>query len=141
MRRTAPLLAGAALALVASASRPATAQSPPLASPPGCGGPGCAYVAPGLYGMAWGSASYGMVRNYTEFTSSYCPGYAYGYPPASFLPGPYGAGLWRPGSAAASGFPLSHGQYRTFAVPPAPGPPPPVGVYAPFLGPPFLIGR
>src|SRR5262245_8390490 len=55
------------------------------------------YAAPGNYGMAWGSASYGLKRTYSEFSSPYGPGYAYGYAPYGLLPGRYGVGLWRPG--------------------------------------------
>jgi hypothetical protein len=111
--------------------------------------------APGLYGMSYGFASYGMPQTYSVFSafpgSSY---YGMNYPPYGVLPGRYGAGLWRPGFVApgyvygAAAFPYDSyasgsSSYRTFAVA---GPygyagvraissPPPVGVYAPALGP------
>lgn len=93
------------------------------------------HVAPGLYGTSWGTASYGLKRTYSEFASSYGPGYGTGYAPYGFLPGPYGAGLWRPGQKVLHGGP---NQYRTFAVPYVPGSTvatPPFGLYAPAFGP------
>src|SRR4051812_15445423 len=56
-----------------------------------------AYAAPGYYGMAYGSASFGVPRTYSAFSSPYGLGYGYGYAPTGFLPGPYGIQLWRPG--------------------------------------------
>jgi hypothetical protein len=98
------------------------------------------FAAPGLYGMMLGSPSYGSVRTYTEFSSPYGPGYAYGYAPYGLLPGRYGVGLWRPGFTAPGYVYGSSYFYRTFAVPFGPGgagslPPPAVGTYAPALGP------
>jgi hypothetical protein len=96
------------------------------------------YAAPGNFGMAYGSASYGVPRTYTAFSSPYGPGYGYGYAGASYLPGRYGVGLWRPGFAAP-GYVYGSAVYRTFPVPYRPvtgGPvPPPVGAYAPGFGP------
>jgi hypothetical protein len=95
------------------------------------------YAAPGAYGMSYGFPSYGSVRTYTEFSSPYGAGYAYGYPPYSYLTGRYGVGLWRPGFSAP-GYSYGASSYRTFAVPYGslpPGPLPPVGAYAPYLGP------
>ena len=56
--------------------------------------------APGLYGMSYGFASYGMPQTYTVF-SAY-PGASYGsnFPPYGILPGRFGVGLWRPGFVA-----------------------------------------
>ena len=101
------------------------------------------YAAPGNYGMAWGSASYGMKRTYSEFSSPYGGGYGYGYGPSSILPGRHGLGLWRPGFDESSRLNGGPNSYRTFAVPYVPGrtsspPPPPVGVYAPGFGPTFV---
>lgn len=101
------------------------------------------YGAPGNYGMAYGTASYGMPRTYSVYSTSYGPGYGYGYAPYAFLPGHYGVGLWRPGHAAP-GYVYGAGFYRTFPVPyrPVTGPPipPPVGAYAPGFGPAPLYG-
>lgn len=97
--------------------------------------------APGGYGTSWGTPSFGSVRTYSEFTSPYGQGYGHGYPPSSILPGPFGAGIWSPGSSAASTFDTSTASrfsYRTFQVPYVKGstnPVPPIGVYAPTLGP------
>jgi hypothetical protein len=100
------------------------------------------YAAPGFYGVMYGTPSYGTVRAYSEFSSPYGAGYAYGYPPARVLPGRYGVGLWRP-SLAAPGYVYgaSVGNYRTYPVPyiPAGGVyTPPVGVYAPGYGPSYV---
>ncbi len=96
------------------------------------------YGAPGRFGMAYGSPSYGLTATYSVFSSPYGPGYGYGYGPAALLPGRYGVGLWRPGFVAP-GYIYGAGFYRTFPVPFQPvdgGPVPPVGAYAPHLGPP-----
>ena len=96
------------------------------------------FAAPGYYGMAYGSQSYGLTRTYTSFSSPYGAGYGYGYAPYGMLPGRYGVGLWRPGFVAP-GYVYGASSYRTFPVPagaPGPLPPaPPVGVYAPAFGP------
>jgi hypothetical protein len=110
--------------------------------------------APGLYGMSYGFASYGMPQTYSVFSAYPGPSYGTNYPPYSILPGRFGVGLWRPGFVApgyvygAASFPYdTYGSgsysYRTFAVS---GPAthgaatPPVGVYAPALGPRTLYG-
>src|SRR4051812_3237351 len=62
------------------------------------------YAAPGLYGTTYGVPSYGSALNYSAYSSSYGAGYGYGYPPYAFLPGAYGAGLWRPGYATPGGY-------------------------------------
>ncbi len=95
------------------------------------------YAAPGMYGMMVGTPSYGSVRTYSEFSSPYGAGYAYGYAPYVVLPGRYGVGLWRPGlSSSGSYYGASYNSYRTFAVEKNPvAPPPPVGYYAPAYGP------
>ena len=90
------------------------------------------------FGTSWGTASYGSRRLYSEFSSPYGAGYGYGYPPTSFLPGPFGIGLWRPGSTGAGPVYGAPNSYRTFPYPYRPGPVrygPPIGVYAPGFGP------
>ena len=100
------------------------------------------YAAPGYYGTTYGVAGYGSRRTFSTFASPYGAGYSYGYPPATILPGPYGAGLWRPGQPAVWRTP----RYGTYAIPTAPRgvPLPPIGVYAPGFGPgipPMIYGR
>jgi hypothetical protein len=107
--------------------------------------------APGLYGMSYGFASYGMPQTYSVFSAYPGPSYGSNYPPYGILPGRYGVGLWRPGYVTAgyvygaSYYQPSSLQYRTFPVPDARGvyprsSPPPVGLYAPALGPGALYG-
>jgi hypothetical protein len=110
--------------------------------------------APGLYGMSYGFASYGMPQTYSVFSAYPGPSYGTNYPPYGILPGRFGLGLWRPGFVApgyAYGasyyYPADALSYRTFAVGSGPGgpvypvaSPPPVGVYAPALGPSTLYG-
>jgi hypothetical protein len=110
--------------------------------------------APGLYGMSYGFASYGMPQTYSVFSAYPGPSYGTNYPPYGILPGRFGVGLWRPGFAqagyvyGASYFPQSF-SYRTFPIGAEIGlapvgsnmaPPPPVGLYAPALGPGFPYG-
>jgi hypothetical protein len=111
-------------------------------------------AAPGLYGMSWGFASYGMPQTYSVFSAYPGPSYGTNYPPYGILPGQYGVGLWRPGYVApgyvygASYYQPNSLQYRTFPVPYPYGTatanrsvsPPPVGVYAPALGPSTFYG-
>lgn len=108
--------------------------------------------APGLYGMSYGFASYGMPQTYSVFSAYPGPSYGTNYPPYGVLPGRFGVGLWRPGYVApgyvygASYYQPNSLQYRTFPVPYAAATPyqsvspPPVGVYAPALGPSSLYG-
>jgi hypothetical protein len=114
--------------------------------------------APGLYGMSYGFASYGMPQTYSVFSAFPGPASGTNYPPYGILPGRYGVGLWRPGFVApgyvygAAAFPYDSYasgsySYRTFAVTPPTGysayqvaSPPPVGVYAPALGPRTMYG-
>jgi hypothetical protein len=114
--------------------------------------------APGLYGMSYGFASYGMPQTYTVFSAYPGPSYGSNYPPYGILPGRYGVGLWRSGFVApgyvyaAASYPYGSAasgsnSYRTFAVGAGPGYPstpaaslPPVGVYAPALGPRSFYG-
>jgi hypothetical protein len=109
--------------------------------------------APGLYGMSYGFASYGMPQTYTVFSAYPGPSYGSNYPPYGIMPGRYGVGLWRPGFVAPGYvygasyyYPPASFSYRTFAVGYNPGvpvngiAPPPVGVYAPALGPSSVYG-
>jgi hypothetical protein len=97
------------------------------------------YGAPGNYGTMYGSASYGVPLNHSRYSSSYGAGYAYGYPPATILPGPYGMGIWRPSQYAQSpGYRPGDGFYRTIPIPytaHSTAPLPPIGAYAPDYGP------
>ena len=110
--------------------------------------------APGYYGMSYGFASYGMPQTYSVFSAF--PGASYGsnYPPYGIQPGRFGVGLWRPGFVAP-GYVYGASYYQpwnslsnhTFAVGSPYGSPanriaspPPVGVYAPALGPRTLYG-
>jgi hypothetical protein len=110
--------------------------------------------APGLYGMSYGFASYGMPQTYTVFSAYPGPSYGSTFPPYGILPGRFGVGLWRPGFVAPGYvygasyyYPPNSLSYRTFAVGSSYGSPlnrfaspPPVGVYAPALGPRTLYG-
>jgi hypothetical protein len=110
------------------------------------------FAAPGLYGMSYGFASYGMPQTYSVFSAYPGPSYGTNYPPYGILPGRYGVGLWRPGYVApgyvygASYYYPNALQYRTFRVLDGTATayqiasPPPVGVYAPALGPSTLYG-
>ena len=96
------------------------------------------YGAPGYYGTSYGSASYGVPRLTTGYSSPYGPGFAYGYGPSGFASNKYGVGLWRPGFATA-GYVYGAGySYRTFPASTWPVPSgigPPFGMYAPGFGP------
>jgi hypothetical protein len=103
------------------------------------------FAAPGLYGTSYGFASYGIPRTYTSYSAAPWSSYYSNYPNYGFLPGRYGVNLWRPGFVAPGyvyGAPTSGSSYRTFPVVSGTGltpaqiaPPPPIGVYAPNLGP------
>jgi len=110
--------------------------------------------APGLYGMSYGFASYGMPQTYSVFSAYPGPSYGTNFPPYGVMPGRYGVGLWRPGFVAPGYvygasyyYPPSSFSYRAFGVGPGLGlsinpsaSPPPVGVYAPAFGPGSLYG-
>src|SRR5260370_327324 len=96
------------------------------------------YVAPGYYGMAYGSMSVGVPRTYTTFSSPYGFGYGSGYAPYGLLPGRYGVGLWRPGFVTP-GYLYGASYYRTFPVPYSSAgarPTAPLRNYPPGFGPP-----
>ena len=143
-RRLGGLLVATVLAVVVSATpAPARAQVPTggvVVSPaPYRLNP--YFSPPGSYGMMLGSPSYGSVRTYSEFSSPYGAGYGYGYAPNGLVPGRYGVGLWRPGYVAPGyTYGASYYSYRTFAVGNPGAPTPPVGVYAPYYGPPTAYG-
>ena len=114
--------------------------------------------APGYYGMSYGFASYGMPQTYSVFSAYPGPSYGSNFPPYGILPARFGVALWRPGFVApgyvygSAAFPYDSYasgsySYRTFGVGAGAGislnrtaPPPPVGVYAPALGPRTLYG-
>jgi hypothetical protein len=98
------------------------------------------YQSPGLYGMAYGTPSFGYPRTYSNFSSPYGGGFAYGYAPYGLMPGPFGVELWRPG-VAVPGYVYGSSYYYTYSYPARVyAPQPPVGVYAPGFGPPFYRG-
>ncbi len=128
------LLSGLAL-LAWSVAGSATVRAQGTAAAPAPG----FYTAPGYYGTSYGLPSYKSIRTYSEFSSPYGAGYAYGYAPYSIGTGRFGEDLWR-GSTVVTN-PLdgaSQHSYRTFAVPYQRHPEvvaPPFGVYAPAYGP------
>lgn len=112
--------------------------------------------SPGTYGMSYGFASYGMPQTYSVFSAYPGPSYGSTMPPYGIMPGKYGVGLWRPGFVTSgyvygasyyqpSTYVPNSASYRTFVYG-DPGrasgraAPPPVGVYAPYLGPRTLYG-
>jgi len=125
--------------IVTMAAGATTAQEVEALSPTEAEAP--IYDPPGYYGMAWGVPSFGVPRLSSRFATPFGGvGYGYGLAPYSYLPGPHGAGLWRPGFVEPGYF-HARGMYRTFPIPrgaiqPAPGVP--VGYYAPSLGPPIF---
>lgn len=132
-------IVGTAIALSPGAAR---AQNMPTAA----GTPyrmNAVFGAPGLYGMLYGTPSYGVPRTYTAFNSPYGLGYGYGYAPYGILPGRYGVGLWRPGFVTPGYAYGASYYYGTFPVPYSrnySGPLPAVGDYAPAFGPPSYMG-
>jgi hypothetical protein len=134
---------GVALAQTPAPARAQAATSSVVVGPVG-EPPRGFFEAPGYYGMSLGTPSFGSVRSYSSFSSSFGAGYAYGYPPYGILPGRYGAGIWRPGLGELPLFNAAYHSYRTFPVPYRPGVPavtPPVGLYAPAFGPPSMTGH
>lgn len=129
---------GTAMFVFAVMSSPSRAQNPGMAGmyQPPYSGPYSYFGAPGYYGMAYGVPGYGSVRTYSAFSSPYGGGYAYGYAPYTFAPGPYGIELWRPGRVSTGSNIYAPGAYRTFPAPYRYGAFAPVGAYAPALGPP-----
>jgi hypothetical protein len=104
------------------------------------GAPSVYYQPPGFYGMAYGTPSFGYPRTYSNFSSPYGAGYAYGYAPYGLVPGQFGTELWRPG-VSVPGYVYGSSYYYTFSYPARVyAPQPPVGIYAPGFGPPFYRG-
>src|SRR4051812_41320802 len=131
------MIVGSAIAVAYVPGRPARAQTPVAVAGIPVTRLNGYFAAPGYYGMSYGVPSLGSIRTYSEFSSSYGAGYAYGYAPYGLLPGRYGVGLWRP-TFAAPGYVYGASYYQTFAVPYVAGstaPLPPVGLYAPGFGP------
>ena len=101
------------------------------------------YNAPGNYGTAYGSASFGKPRTWSAYSSSYGGGYGTGYGPSAILPGRHGVGIWSEGAASGGAGVPATGFYWTFRVPystalPTPSGPP-MGFYAPAYGPPSSL--
>ena len=122
--------AGLALILAAASVGPGAASARAQATPYRNGAP--------VYGTSWGVASYGLKRTTSSFASPWGVNYGLGTPPLGFVPGPYGADLWRPGEVAPAGTYGVAYRYRTWPYPYPPGPPaygPSIGVYAPGFGP------
>lgn len=135
-RATSMLAQAALLGFLACWPVPACAQSVAFSEPNALNR---AYQSPGLYGTAWGWASYGIPLNHSEFSSPYGAGFANGYAPTRVLPGPYGRGLWG-GSTWIGSADAGYLGYRTFAFPHQPGVASPrIGLYAPALAPPILV--
>ena len=131
MQRYLTALAVGLAACLWQASAPAQVVVDGTSPPNRTNGPGI-YSPPGFYGTTYGAASYGMKRTYSSFPSPSGGGYGYGLAPTTFLPGPFGVGLWRPGRFVPAGtiygtFPAD-GYARGYASPP-------IGVYAPAFGP------
>ncbi len=101
-------------------------------------GPNTIFGAPGFYGTSYGTASFGVPRLYSEFSSPYGAGYGYGYARPALAQNAFGEGLWRAGREPSTTIYGAPGKYRTFPVETWPRPSgmgPPFGEYAPFFGP------
>jgi len=142
MSRLAMVVSAGALVLISARVEAQTAVVEPAAGAPS---PSDYYAAPGLYGTSYGYASFGVPRTHTSFSAKPWSPYYANLTPYGFAAGRFGVGLWRPNSAApgdVAGVPTSSHSYRTFPVVSGTGltadqiaPPPPIGVYAPTLGP------
>lgn len=103
------------------------------------------YAAPGNYGTSYGTAGYGAIRTYSNFPS---PGYGRGIRPYAVAQNQWGSGIWNQGDRMPT-----YGQvqqpasaYQTWAVPNQSGqassqPLPPIGAYAPTIGPGYSYRR
>jgi hypothetical protein len=124
------------LVVVLMATGPASAQ---IVIQPGstlpAGGRAWWYAAPGYYGTMYGTASYGVPRTFTTFPS-WGSAYGVGYGPYGFAPNGWGMGLWRPG-VSVPGYTYGPAMYSTTLGLgyPIPEGGPPIGAYAPALGP------
>ena len=81
------------------------------------------YSAPGYYGTSYGVASYGIRQTYTTYTSSFGPGYAYGYRPVDLPARPVWDLALEPGPAEP--LPLADAVLRDLRHPRRPGERPP----------------
>ena len=117
----------------------ASAQTPgAVSADPPFRGPNTIFGAPGYYGTSYGTASFGVPRLYSEFSSPYGGGYGYGYARPALAQNAFGEGLWRAGREPSTTIYGAPGAYRTFPVETWPRPAgsgPPFGEYAPFFGP------
>lgn len=104
------------------------------------------YTAPGNYGTSYGTASYGAVRTYSQYGS---PLYGRGMRPYTVAQNQWGAGIWSQ-NTYQQGAPVQvqqpAGRYQTWAAPYRAGqvanpPAPPIGAYAPTLGPGYGMRR
>ena len=101
------------------------------------------YTAPGNYGTSYGRAGYGAVRTYSNFSS---PGYGRSMRPYAVIQNPWGSGIWnQPNAVGPQPVPYQD-PYQTWAVPNRSGqdvtqPLPPIGAYAPTLGPGYGMRR
>lgn len=146
MPRLAIVLSAGALLLFSARVEAQTAVVGPAVG--GAPSPSDYFAAPGLYGTSYGYASFGVPRTHSSFSAKPWSPYYATLPNYGFAAGPFGAGLWRPNGPSAladvAGVPTSTHSYRTFPVVSGTGltadqiaPPPPIGVYAPTLGPDF----
>lgn len=101
------------------------------------------YTSPGNYGTSYGQAGYGAVRTHSDFPS---PGYGHSMRQYAVKQNQWGSGIWlQPGANAL--MPASYQiPYQTWAVPSRSGvqsnqPLPPIGSYAPTLGPGYGLRR
>jgi len=99
------------------------------------------YNAPGNYGTSYGAAGYGAVRTQSNFPS---PGYGRGLRPYAVAQNQWGSGIWNQGNRMNTygqvqqpagrygtwGAPYQHQQGQAYAQPN-----PPIGAYAPTVGP------
>lgn len=98
------------------------------------------YTAPGNYGTQYGTASYGAVRTHSQFGP---PSYGRGTRPYAVANNAWGRGIWGQATGPApvpNPQPYTYsGRYSTWKDPRQQGrqlpPPPPIGAYAPTLGP------
>lgn len=98
------------------------------------------YTAPGNYGTNYGYSSYGAVRTYSQYGS---PAYGRGVRPYAIAQNQWGSGIWGQNThqqGAPVQVPQPAGRYQTWAAPYRPNqtanpPAPPIGAYAPTLGP------
>lgn len=103
------------------------------------------YAAPGNYGTSYGTAGYGAVRTQSNFAS---PGYGRGLRPYAVAQNQWGSGIWNQGNRMNTYGQVQQpaSRYGTWAAPYQQGqaatpPPPPIGAYAPTVGPGYGLRR